>query len=316
MKKSFPVQLVILAAFSFVVINAPAQRPLHPIGLAPKSAVAVARINWKLVRQDDYFRAMLKTGEFERAMQHLDIAGDQITELAIFSGINSSRSGIVGGVFRGTFRSAAVKARLASTEFTNYSYKGQSVYGNPRTGDYFALLKSGMLAAGTQKGVEGVIDVETNPRLSMTRQPPFSSVLAEFVVSRQPISFVMGLPPEYQTVADVGAKVVSVMFSLSGLGPLGFVIDKIGFPHALGISIGRQGANFPAHLVAQMKDATSAALISGTLNVAQTVNLSVLGNRMPASDREMLKNISISRTGARLSIRMVLREQDMPRPPR
>lgn len=311
----FTLILIILAGWG-AVHHARAQRRASPITLVPNSAVAVAKINWANVRHDNYFRAMLKTDDMERVLAQLNVAGDQITDMAVFSSINSSRSGTLGGIFRGTFRSSAVTARLSRPEFTNYSYKGRTVYTNTRTGDYIALLRSGMLAVGTQKGVEGVIDVEINRRMSLTREPPFSSVLADFVGSRRPISFVMGVPLEYQTVADVGAQVVSVMFSVSGLGPLGFIIGKTGFPHALGFSMERQGDRFPTHLVAQMKDPTSAALISGTLNLAQTVNLSVLANRMPASDREMLKNISVTRTGALLSIKMVLREQDLPRPPR
>ncbi len=316
MKKHIPIQLLFVALLTLVAAQASAQRRPNPITAVPRTAIAVAKINWTVVRQDNYFRAMLKTEELERALAQLDIAGNQLNEMAVFSGINSTRMGTVGGIVRGTFGAATVNARLGSSNFTNYSYKGRRIYSNTSTGDYFTLLRSGMLAFGTQKAVEGVIDVEMNPRQSVTREAPFNSVLAEFIDSRQPISFVMGMPLEYQTVADVGAKVISTVFSLSGLGPLGFILNTIGFPRALGFSMARQGTKFPTHLVAQMKDATSAALISGTLSLAQTANLSILSNRMPESDREMLKNISITRTGSLLSISMVLRQQDLPPPPR
>jgi hypothetical protein len=171
-----------------------------------------------------------------------------------------------------------------------------------------------MLVVGSRRGVEGVIDVETSPRLSLTSKPPFSTLLNRFAVSRQPISFMMSLPLEYQAVADVATKVVSTMFSLTGLGPLGYVVDRIGFPTVLGFSIGRNGAQFPTELIAQMKDSYSAALISGTLNAAQAIDLNMLSDRMSPSDREMLKNISVTRAGALLSIKMVLREQDLPPP--
>jgi hypothetical protein len=314
-KKNVTIGFLLAAVLSFTASTALAQRS-SPIAFVPNSAVAVGKINWTVVRQDNYFRAMFKTEEMERALSQLNVTGDQITDLVVFSGINSSRSGTLGGILRGSFRPSTINARLASPEFTNYLYKGQRIYTNGRTGDYSALLRSGLLAFGTRKGVEGVIDVEHNPRLSVTREPPFNSILSTFVASRRPISFVMGIPLEYQTAADVGTKVVATVFSVSGLGPLGFIIGKIGFPHALGFSMERQGATFPTHMVAQMKDATSAALISGTLNLAQTVNLSMLSNRMPPSDREMLKNISVTRTGALLSIKMALREKDLPPPPR
>jgi hypothetical protein len=207
-----------------------------------------------------------------------------------------------------------VSAQLKSQGFIEDVYRGRTVYVDRRDQSCSSILRSGMLAVGSRKGVEGVIDVEINPRLSLTSKPPFTTLLTRFARSRQPISFMMVLPLEYQAVGDVAAKVVSTIFSLSGLGPLGYVVDKIGFPKVLGFSIERMGLTFPAELVAEMKDSYSAALISGTLNVAQAIDLNMLSDRMSPSDREMLKNISVNREGPVLSIKMILREQDLPQP--
>lgn len=292
-----------------------AQPAAKPILLVPPSAVAVAKLNWTVIRQDDRFRAMLNADQLDRALSQLNINGNDISEIVIFSGLNSSPTGFLGGIFRGTYNASTLTAKLKSQRLTEETYKGRAVYVE-RDQSCSTVLRSGMLAVGSRKGVEGVIDVELNPRLSLTSEPPFSTLLSRFVVSRQPISFVMSLPLEYQAVGDVANKVVATIFSLAGLGPLGYVVDKIGFPHALGISIGRRGATFPTELVAQMKDAYSAALISGTLNVAQAIDLNMLSDKMSTSDREMLKNISVTRDGALLSIKMVLREQDLPQPTR
>jgi hypothetical protein len=171
-----------------------------------------------------------------------------------------------------------------------------------------------MFVIGSQKGVEAVIDVEASPRTSLTLRPPFNSLLARFAGSRHPISFMMGMPREYESVADITMKVVSTIFRLSGLGPVGFVLDKIGFPRILGFSIARSETTFPVLLLAQMKDSTSAALVSGTLNALQGINLRLLSDRMSSSEREMLKNIAVTRNEALLSIKMILREQDLPPP--
>ncbi len=307
---------VVCLLLSLGFSSASAQGQRNPITLVPRSAVAVAKINWTVVRQDNYFRAMLKTDEMDRALAQLKIHGNEVSELVIFSGINSSHSGLLAGVFRGSYNAAAVTAELKSQNLTEQIYKGRAIYIDPGEGTCATVLRSGMLVVGSQKGVEGAIDVENNPRLSLTTKPPFSTLLARFAASSQPISFMMALPLEYQTVTDVAVKVVSAVFSLSGLGPLGYLVDKIGFPHALGFSIGRNGATFPAELVVQMKDATSAALISGTLNAAQALGANMPSDRMSPSDREMLKNISVTRAGTVLSIKTVLREQDLPPPPR
>lgn len=293
-----------------------AQRFLNPITLVPPSAVAVAKLNWTVIRQDDRFRRMLNADHLDRVLAQLNINGGDISDIVMFSGINSSPTGVLAGIFRGTYSVAEVTAQLKSQGLREEVYNARTIYFNPADQSCSTLLRSGMLVVGSRKGVQGVIDVEISPRQSLMRRPPFSSLLARFVATKHPISFVMSLPLGYQTVADVGVKVISTIFSISGLGPLGFVIDKIGFPRAMGFTMAHSGATYPAELVAQMKDATSAALISGTLNVAQAIGLNMPSDRMSPSDREMLKNISVTRMGALLSIKLVLRERDLPQPPR
>lgn len=307
---------LILGTYIFLILgcgfqNVEAQTSVKPILLVPPSAVAVAKLNWTVIRQDDRFRTMLNADQLDRSLAQLNISGSDVSEIIIFSGMNSSPTGFLGGIFRGTYDPGAVTAKLRSQGFSEDLYKGRTIYTDQRDQSCTSILRSGTLVVGSRKGVEGVIDVEMNPRLSLTSKPPFTTLLSRFAVSRQPISFMMALPLEYQAVADVATKVVSTIFSLSGLGPLGYVVDKIGFPSVLGFSIGRNGAAFPAELIAKMKDSYSAALISGTLNVAQAIDLNMLSDRMSPSDREMLKNISVTRTGALLSIKMVLREQDL-----
>jgi hypothetical protein len=258
---------------------------------------------------------MLNADQLDKALSKLKISGNDLSEIVIFSGMNSSPTGFLGGIFRGTYNASTLTAKLKSLGLAEETYKGRTIYVE-RDQSCSTVLRSGMLAVGSRKGVEGVIDVELNPRLRLTSKPPFTTLLARFVASRQPISFMMALPLEYQAVSDVATKVVSTVFSLSGLGPLGYVVDKIGFPKALGFSIERRLNTFPTELVAEMKDSYSAALISGTLNVAQAIDLQMLSDRMNPSDREMLKNISVNRDGALLAIKMTLREQDLPQPSR
>jgi hypothetical protein len=291
-----------------------AQSKGNPIALVPPNAVAVAKIDWTVVRQDYRFKAMLNADQLDKALAQLKIDGSDVSEIVFFTGINGSPTGLLAGIFRGTYSVPAVAAQLESRGFTEHLYKGRTIYIDQGDKTCSSILRSGMLVVGSQKGVQGVIDVELNPRLSLTSKRPFTTLLSRFTTSRRPISFMMALPLEYQTVADVGVKVVSAVFSLSGLGPLSFVIDKIGFPHAMGFTMAHRGATYPAELVAQMKDATSAALISGTLNVTQAIGLNMPPDRMSPSDREMLKNMSVTHTGALLSVELILREKDLPQP--
>jgi hypothetical protein len=257
---------------------------------------------------------MLNANQLDRALNDLNINGSQISEIVIFSGINTTPSGLIGGIFGGSYDVAAVKATLESRSFRKSNYLGRVLYCNDGDGSCTSLLRSGRLLVGTQQAVEGVIDVEMNPRRALTLRKPFTTMLRKFVLGRQPISFAMALPLEYQMVGEVAVKVVAALFDFSGLGPLGFVIDKIGLPQAIGFAITRSGDNFPVELMAKMKDEQSAALISGTFKLVQMLNLEMFDHRMSAADRDRLKNVSVVRQGAVLHLNMLLRPEDLQPP--
>jgi len=288
-----------------------AQNRANAMALVPRGAVAVVRLDWNVVGQDERFRRMLNAEQLDRGLAQLKIKGNEVSEILVFSGINASPSGTLAGIFSGTFSPQALNAQLKSQNLVETLYRGRIIHFNRADQSYTSILRSGKLVVGTEKGVQGVLDVEMNQRTGLLLRPPFNTLLATFKANRHPISFMMGLPKEYQAVADIATKVVSAMFSIAGLGPLGFVLEKIGFPHTLGFSIARNGSTFPVLVLAQMKDSTSATLISGTLNVMQGLNLGMLSDSMSSTDREMLKNISVTRNGAMLSIKMILREQDL-----
>lgn len=281
------------------------------VALVPQRAVAIAKLNWDLVRSDAQFRSMLNANQLDRALNDLNINGSQISEIVIFSGINSSPTGLIGGIFSGSYNVAAVKATLESRSFRKDNYLGRVLYCNDADGSCASLLRSGRLLVGTRQAVEGVIDVEANPRTALTLRKPFTTMLRKFVLGKQPISFAMALPLEYQMVGEVAVKVVAALFNFSGLGPLGFVIDKIGLPQALGFAITRSGDRFPVELMAKMKDEQSAALISGTFNLAQSLNLGLFASQMSAADRDRLKNVSVVRQGTVLQVKMLLRREDL-----
>lgn len=301
---------ICLLVFPCFASVAAAQRG-SAVALVPRQAIAIAKLNWNLVRNDSQFRSMLNANQLDRALRDLNINGSQISEIIIFSGINTSPSGLIGGIFEGSYDVAAVKASLESRSFRKRNYLSRILYCSDSDGSCTSVLRSGRLLVGTQQAVEGVIDVEANPRSALTLRKPFTTILRKFVLGRQPISFAMALPLEYQMLGEVAVKVVAALFNFSGLGPLGFVIDKIGLPEAIGFAITRRGDNFPVDLTARMKDEQSAALISGTFNLTQTLNLEMFASRMSAADRDRLKNISVVRQGTVLQVKMLLRSEDL-----
>jgi hypothetical protein len=290
-----------------------AQRRLSPITLVPPTSVAVVKVNWAVTRKDDRLRAMVKGDQLERVLGTMGVNGDDVAEFVIFSGFNTTPSGTMGMILSGSYDSQQIIGHIKSQGWDDHLYKAHKIYSHPSDNSWMALMRSNLLVAGTRAGVERALDVELSPQTALTTKPPFSSVLARFTASRHPISFMMGLPPEYQAVADVAVKVVSVLISFPGTGPLGWVIGKIGWPRTLGFSISKQGSSFPVELVAVMKDATAAGIVSGTLNLIQGIDLSLLSKSMPQSDREALQNMAVTQKGALLSIKMLMRDNDLPR---
>src|SRR5689334_2780459 len=103
---------VCLLSLVFIPSIAVAQRRGSGVALVPQRAVAIAKLNWNLVRSDPQFRSMLNADQLDRALNDLNINGSQISEIVIFSGINTTPSGLIGGIFAGSYDIAAVKATL------------------------------------------------------------------------------------------------------------------------------------------------------------------------------------------------------------
>jgi hypothetical protein len=98
------------------------------VALVPQRAVAIAKLNWNLVRSDEQFRSMLNANQLDRALNDLNINGSQISEIVIFSGINTTPTGLIGGIFAGSYDVAAVKATLESRSFQKEKYLGRVLY--------------------------------------------------------------------------------------------------------------------------------------------------------------------------------------------
>jgi hypothetical protein len=292
--------------------QAPARSRLSAVSLVPPSGVAVIKVNWAMVRQDDRLRMIVKGNDFEKALGELSIESGEVSEWVVFSGLNNSQSGTLAMILTGSYQPQRVVSQVKSQGWAEQIYKAHKVYINPADKVWMAPLRGGMLVAGSQAGVERVIDVEMNPQTGLASKPPFNSLLARFTNSRHPISFALGLPPAYQQATEVALKIVGALISFPGSGPLGMLMGKIGFPRMMGFSINRNGPVFPVELLAMMKDETSATLISGTINLVQGINLNMLSDRMSQADKDAIKNISVTRNGALLSIKMLLRESDLP----
>jgi hypothetical protein len=314
MKRLIVFLLLSLSTLTLSNIGAFAQRRAA-VSLAPTESVAVIKVNWAQMRQDDRLRRIVRGDDFERIVQQYGIDSEQITEWVVFSDIKPASANGLGMILSGTFSSRSIADHLKSQGWSEQAYISHKIYLNPADKSYAAPLQPGLLVVGTQAGVENVINVESNPQTGITTKPPFSTLLANFSRNPKPITFMIGIPQKYQATADVAYKVATKLIDFAGLSPLGTILDKIGLARALGFSISRDGSVYPIELVGLMKDETTTGLISGALNLMKSVPMMLSSRSMSQQDKDALdaiQGMSINSSGTLLSIKFNMPESGMP----
>jgi hypothetical protein len=308
--------LLSLSALTFGNVEASAQRRAVAVSFAPTESVAVIKVNWARTRQDDQLRRIVRGDEFKQIVRRFGIDSEQVSEWVVFSDINPTSSAGLGMILSGSFSSRGIADRLKAQGWSEQTFGTHQVYLNPADKTYAASLRPGLLVVGTRAGVEKVINVEANPQMGITTKQPFSTLLANFARNPKPITFMLGIPQQYQATADVAYKVAAKLIDLSGLSPLGTILDKIGLARALGFSISRNGSVYPVELVGMMKDVMTTQFISGALNLMKSLPMMASPRNMSQQDRDSvaaIQSMRISSSGTLLSIRFDMPESGMPR---
>jgi hypothetical protein len=161
-----------------------------------------------------------------------------------------------------------------------------------------------------------VIDVELNPETSFAATQPFDKLVARFNRHRSPLSTIVAPPPTYQDMGEAALAITSGLLDFAGLGPIGTLVEKIGFARGFGFSISRSDGSFPIEFVAIMKDEAAAGFLSGTLNLLKGMTTLVPQQNMSQSDREAIQafqSMTIVRDHEILSVTMVMAEKDLMR---
>lgn len=301
------------ALFLAQAAEAVAQRRAGPLDLAPPQGVAILRVDWNQARGDSELRKVVRADEFERVVSQVGLESREIAEWVVFSDLKPTGATGQGVILRGHFDGRRVAGALRERGWGEETYRARPVYVHPSDGTRLSFAAPGLITFGSKTGVEGVLDTQAAPHSGLARTRPFSTVLADLERDPFPISFVIGILEKYQAVADLTYKVATKLMNVAGLGILGMVMDKIGLVRALGFAVTHTGRTLPVKLLALMPSEPSAGLVSGTLNLLQGMGQGLLAGRIPPSQQEMLRSLSVTQSGALLSIRMSINESDLPR---
>lgn len=282
--------------------------------LVPATSIVVLRAKWQEVRRDDHLRRLIKGSGIEQAMQSAGINGEAVDDLIVFGDGADSTRGNSGMILSCPARAQALVDHLRSQGWDEQVYRARKVY-HSSTGDrWIAPVKQGTLVLGTRQGVEATLDAEQDARASLAASELGRQLLKEVSKKRGPISFLLLVPQSLHDMSEVALQVFSAALDFAGAGPLGGLLNKIGFAKGVGCSISKSGNAFPVDLLMVMKDEGAASFVSGTLNLLKQASSRVSKANMPEVDREKVKSLQslvVTRDHDLLSIKMTMLEDDL-----
>lgn len=285
---------------------------VNPVGLVPSGGVAVLRVDWKAVRADAQLRAAIKGDSLERVFEQVGLRGSDVAEAVIFTDVAGAGSPDMAMILRGVTPLRAAAATLRAKGWGESAFRGYRIFKEGAGDSCLAGLRSGFLVVGTRGAVGRVIDVESAASRPQVADPNFRKLLAQTSAAQRPIALLLALPQEYQDAADVAVKAAALLLDFTGFSPLGTLLDKVGLARGVGFSFTRRGDTLPLSMVAVMKDAGAASLVSGTITLFKGA-----ASLMPARDgespdarraRQTFESMTVVRVREVVSVRLTLPE--------
>lgn len=275
----------------------------------PSDSLIALSVNWKTVGRDADLKRLVKGEQVESLLGRLNIGGEEVSDLSVFSDGQNAPFGSSGMIIRGMFDGREVAARLKGAGWAEQKSGEKSIYTNPVDGSCLVALSKSLIVLGTRAGVEGSIRAARVPEESFTASPMYERLARHTDGRRHPISVTVAFPQSAQDAASTVLEVSSVVMDFAGLGPLGDLMNKIGYVRAFGCSISRKGDVFPVELHAVMKDEASASLVSGALTLSKGLSAMAPGynlSQTQAEELRILQSLSVNRDGELLSVKLMM----------
>jgi hypothetical protein len=292
--------------------QAQSQREL--LTYVPASSYAVLAVNWKTVSKDTDLNKISKGVEVEKLFAQLGLPEGSVREFAVFSDPGSSGHMSSGLIVKGSFDSDDVVKELVKQGWTEQDFEGRRVYANPKDGSWLATFHKQILILGTESGVKDAIGAESRSEDRFTANPAYKVLAAHFEGKQYPILMMVALPPASQDMANAAVQLTSTVMNLTGIGPLGDLLNKIGYAQGLGCAISHRDDLFPVALLAVMKDEESAKLVSGALSLLTNLGGMVSKNYASRTDADAtlaLRTMMIERKREVVVIKMSLSKKDL-----
>lgn len=271
-------------------------------------------VNWQTVRHDPDLKRICKGAEIEKLFAGLGVDAETINEFAVYGDPRGAGQAANGLIARGSFESSEIVQRLIKIGWTTQDIEGRPGYVDPQHTSWLTTFDKNVFVMGTEAAVREAIIARTKSQNRFTAKPEYKGLASHFEGKQYPILMMIALPQASQDMADATLLLTSTVMDLSGVGPLGDLITKIGYARALGCAISRQGELFPIAVSAVMKDEESAKFVSGALNLLKNVGGIVSKNyasRTDSNAARAIQTMSIERSRAVVSIKMAMTRRDL-----
>jgi len=292
-----------------------AQGNLSAASLVPDKSVAVVQVNWAQTRGDEKLKLLVKGDSFPEFAKQVGLSEAKVTEWIVFSDANPNSSRGLGMIVSGNFTSQSVIEFAKSKSWKTETIGTRTAYVNPADNSYLIPIRNGLLAVGTRNGMEKVQEVLTKKRSSLNTKLPFKSMWSELNAVRQPINFMIGIPQEYQKVAEIAYKVAAKLMNLASFGIMGTVMETIGFVNSMGFSVSHKNRVYPTRIFATMDSETKAWIAAGALNLLKKAP-SAIGTQPKTEEEKMgleaLQSMTATYKGTLLSVKIDMPESAIP----
>lgn len=275
----------------------------------PADSLIALSVDWRSVGRDAELKKLIKGEEIEGLLNRLKIGGEDVSELVVFSDGQNAPAGNGGMIIKGTFDGQEVVARLKGTGWIEQKVGEKRIYTNPSDGSCLTALGKSLLALGTRAGVEGSMKAARDPDESFTAKPLYRRLARQIDGRQYPLSVAVVFPQAAQDAASTALEVSSVVMDFAGVGPLGDLMNKIGYVRAFGCFISRRGDAYPVELHAVMKDEESAKLISGAITLSKGLSTMVPKYNLSQTNAEELRtlqSLSVTRDKEVLSVKVMM----------
>lgn len=284
------------------------------LNYVPSSSYAVLAVNWKTVRKDPDLTRISKGANVEKLFAQLGVDEETVIEFVVFGGPGGSANASNGLIAKGSFNSDDIVKELKNRGWTEQDFEGRRVYVNPRDASWLTTFDKNLFVLGTESGLKDAIGAKAKSENRFTSNPAYKSLSSRFEGKQYPILMMAALPQASQDMANAAVQITSTVMDLAGVGPLGDLLNKIGYAQGLGCAISHKDDSFPVAVSAVMKDEESAKLVSGTLNLLK--NLGGMANKNYASQTDAdaaraLQTMSIDRSQEVVSIKMTMSRRDI-----